>query len=37
MKLNRNLTLQPLALEGSKGLDVAAGISFLTLQHKPSE
>jgi hypothetical protein len=32
-----NLTLQPLALEGSKGLGVAAGVSYLTLEHKPSE
>lgn len=32
-----NLTLQPLALEGSKGLGVAAGVSFLTLEHKPAE
>ncbi len=32
-----NLTLQPLALEGSKGLGVAAGISYLTLEHKPME
>ncbi len=34
---DKNLTLQPLALEGSKGLGVAAGVSFLTLQHKPAE
>jgi hypothetical protein len=32
-----NLTLQPLALEGSKGLGVAAGVSYLTLEHKPGE
>jgi hypothetical protein len=31
------LTLQPLALEGSKGLGVAARVSYLTLEHKPSE
>jgi hypothetical protein len=32
-----NLTLQPLALEGSKGLGVAAGVSYLTLEHKPNK
>jgi len=32
-----NLTLQPLALEGSKGLGVAAGVSYLTLKHAPRE
>jgi hypothetical protein len=30
-----NLTLQPLALEGSKDLGVAAGISCSTLEHQP--
>jgi hypothetical protein len=34
---DRNLTLQPLALEGSKGLGVAGGVSYLTLEHKRSD
>lgn len=32
-----NLTLQPLALEGSTGLGIAAGVSYLTLEHRPAE
>ena len=32
-----NLTLQPLALEGSKGLGVAAGASYLTPEHEPRD
>ena len=33
----KNLTLQPLALEGSKGLGIAAGVSYLILKAAPAE